>query len=79
MQEVNASFILIKETRSSYPSLMNSEKNLTKSELDKSVDLSLCGLAPAQSQKDLFLGTLCVRNKQRATNFNQSEEAMSHA
>ena len=44
-----------------------SEKGL----LNKSVDLSLCGLAPAQSQMDLFLDT------QRAANFNQSEEAMS--
>ena len=43
---------------------------LHKSELDKSVDLSLCGLAPAQSQMDLFLDTLCLRNKQRAANFN---------
>ena len=51
----------------------------TKSELDKSVDLSLWGLAPAQSQMDLFLITLCARNKQRATNFNQSEETMSRA
>ena len=48
----------------------------TKS-LDKSVELSLCGLAPAQSQIDLFLDRLCARNKQRAANFNQSEEAMS--
>ena len=48
-----------------------------KSELDKSVDLSLCGLAPAQSQMDLFLDTLCARNKQGAANFNQSEKAMS--
>ena len=46
----------------------------SKSELD----LSLCGLAPAQSQMHLLLDTLCVPNKQRATNFNQSEEAMSH-
>ena len=26
---------------------------------------------------DLFLDTLCARNKQRAANFNQSGEAMS--
>ena len=51
--------------------------SVTKSGLDKSVGLSLCGLAPAQSQMDLFLDTLCARNKQRADNFNQSEEAMS--
>ena len=50
---------------------------LIKSELDKSVDLSLCGLAPAQSQMGLSLDTLCARNKQRAAKFNQSEEAMS--
>ena len=50
---------------------------VTKSELDESVDPSLCGLAPTQSQMDLFLDTLCARNKQRAANFNQSEEAMS--
>ena len=50
---------------------------MPKSELDKSVDLSLCSLPPAQSQMDLFLDTLCARNKQRAPNFNQSEEAMS--
>ena len=49
----------------------------TKSELEKSVDLSLCGLPPEQSQMDLFLDTLCARNKQRASCFNQSEEAMS--
>ena len=49
----------------------------SKSELDKSVDLSLFGLAPVQSQMDLFLDTLCARNKQRAANFNQSKEAMS--
>ena len=48
--------------------------NLTshKSELDKSADLSLCGLAPAQPQMDLFLDTLCAQK----ANFNQSEEAM---
>ena len=48
-----------------------------KSELDKNVDLSFCGLAPALLQMDLFLGTLCARNKQRDTNFTQSEDAMS--
>ena len=48
-----------------------------KGELDKSVDLSLCGLAPAQSQMDLFLDTLYARNKQRAANFKELEEAMS--
>ena len=48
-----------------------------KSELGKSVDLSLCSLTPAQSQIHLFLDTICVRYKQRATNFNQSEESMS--
>ena len=48
-----------------------------RGELDKIVDLSLGGLAPAQSQMDLFLDTLCAGNKQRAANFNQSEEAMS--
>ena len=48
-----------------------------KSELDKSVDLSLCSLAPAQSQMDLFSDALCPRNKQRAANFNQSEEVMA--
>ena len=37
----------------------------------------LCGLAPAQIQMDLFFDTLCARNKQRAANFNQSEEAMT--
>ena len=42
-----------------------------------SVDLSFCGLAPAQSQMDLFLDTLCARKKQGAANFNQSKEAMS--
>ena len=54
-------------------------KTLTdgKSELDKNVDLSLCGLAPTQSQMHLFLDTLCARNKQRSAYFNQSEEAMS--
>ena len=41
------------------------------------VDLSLGGLAPAQSPMDLFLDTPCARNKQRADNFNQSGEAMS--
>ena len=51
---------------------------ITKSELNKSVDLSLCGLAPARSQMDLFLDTLCARNKQMVANFNQSEEATSH-
>ena len=45
-------------------------RSIGKSELDESVDLSLCGLAPAQSQMDLFLDTLCARNKQRAANFN---------
>ena len=48
-----------------------------KSELDKTVDLSLCGLAPEKSQVNLFLDTLCARKKQRAANFNQSEKAMS--
>ena len=48
-----------------------------RSELDKNVDLSLFGFAPAQSQIDLFLDTLCARNKQWTINFNQSEEAMS--
>ena len=47
-----------------------------KSELYKAVDLSLCGLVPAQSQMDLFLDTLCARKKQWAANFNQSGEAM---
>ena len=51
--------------------------NGEQSELDKSVDFSLCGCAPGQSQMDLCLDTLCARNKQRADNFNQSEEAMS--
>ena len=51
--------------------------DIRKIELGKSVDLSLCGLAPAQSQMDLFLDTLCAREKQRAVKFNQSEEAMS--
>ena len=41
---------------------------MTKSELDKSVDLSLRCLAPAQSQMDLFLDTLCARNKRRGAN-----------
>ena len=50
--------------------------SIIKNEIDKSVDLSLCGLAPAQSQMDSFLYKLFVRNKQRAVNFNQSEEAM---
>ena len=48
-----------------------------RGELDKSVDLLLCALVPAQSQMDLLLDTLCARNKQRAANFSQSEEAMS--
>ena len=52
---------------------------MIKSELDKSVDLSFYGLAPAHSQIDFFLDTFCERNKQRAANFNQSEEAMSRA
>ena len=51
--------------------------NTHKSELDKSVDLSLSGLAPAQSQEELFFDTLCARNKQWAANFNKSEEAIS--
>ena len=51
--------------------------DVVKSELDKIVDLSLCGLAPAQSQMDLSLDILRARNKQRAANFNQSEEGMS--
>ena len=32
----------------------------SKSELNEGVDLSLCGLAPAKSQMDLFLDTLCA-------------------
>ena len=39
--------------------------------------LSLSGLAPAQLQMDLFVDILCVRNKQRVANCNQSEESMS--
>ena len=31
-----------------------------KSELEKRVDVSLCGLTPAQSQMDLFVDTLCT-------------------
>ena len=42
--------------------------SVVKTTLDKGVDLSLWGLAP---------DTHNARNKQRATNFNQSEEAMS--
>ena len=34
-----------------------------KSKLDKNVDLSLCGLAPAQSQMDIYLDTFCAWNK----------------
>ena len=37
--------------------------NDINSEIDKSFDLSLRGLAPAQSQMNLFLDTLCARNK----------------
>ena len=37
-------------------------KNEHKSELNKSFDLSLCGLAPAKSQMDLCLNTFCARN-----------------
>ena len=54
------------------PQLQNHSLIAIKSALEKSVDLSLCGLAPTQSQRDLFLDTLCARNKQRATSFNQS-------
>ena len=35
--------------------------DVTKSELDKSVSLTLWGLPPAQSQIDLFLDTLCAK------------------
>ena len=37
----------------------------------------LAALPPAQSQMNLFLDTLCARNKQRDANFNQSREDMS--
>ena len=50
---------------------------LIKSELDKSVDLSICGLAPAESQMDLFLNTLYSRNQTKGRHFNQSGEATS--
>ena len=46
-------------------------------ELDKSVSLSICGLAPAQSQMDLFLDTLYERKQTKGRHFNQSGEAMS--
>ena len=45
----------------------------TKSELDKS------GLAPSTVTNGFILDTLCVRNRQRTANFNQSEGAMSLA
>ena len=61
-----------------YNRTLPSVKYHNKSQLNKSVDLMLCGLAPAQSQMDLFLDTLCARNKQRAVNSNQSEEAISY-
>ena len=66
-------------SKANYPSETDKSSaiRLDKSELDKNVDLSLCGLAPAQSQMDLFLDKLCTRNKQRSVNFNQSEEAKS--
>ena len=48
-----------------------------KSIYDKGVDLSLCALAPPQSQMDSFFDKLCAQNKQRAANFNRSEEDMS--
>ena len=48
-------------------------RSMGKSELDESVDLSLCGLAPAQSQMDLFLDTLCARNKEPPILTNQKK------
>ena len=47
---------------------MEANSDEGKNDLDKKVALSLCSLAPAQSQMHLFLG---------AANFNQSEDAMS--
>ena len=46
-----------------------------KSELEKSVDLSLCGLAPAQPQMNLFLDTRCAQKS--LTNQNKSRVAAS--
>ena len=43
-------------------SVYQPSRNETKSELGKSVELSLCGLTPAQSQMDLFLDTRSARN-----------------
>ena len=48
------------------------ELGTNKSEIDKSVR-SLCGLAPAQSQMDLFLNN-CARNKQRAANLTDQKK-----
>ena len=54
------------------PSVLKTKKiRSSEGELDKSVDLSLCGLALAQSQIDLFLDTLCGRNKRTDASFNQ--------
>ena len=50
--------------------------DVTKSELDKSVSLTLCGLPLAQSQMDLFLDTLCAKTT-KGHHLNQSGEAMS--
>ena len=46
----------------------------SKSELDKTVSLSICGLAPAQSKMDLFLDTLDARNKERAATLTNQEK-----
>ena len=44
---------------------------LSKSELDKSVDLSLCGLAPAQAQNGFIARytRLCARNRGMTSGF----------
>ena len=49
-------------SKANYPSETDKSSviRLGKSELDTNVDLSLCGLAPAQSQMDLFLDKLCA-------------------
>ena len=45
------------QSPSTPPQLQNHSLIGIKSQLDKSVDLSLCSLAPALSQMDLFLVT----------------------
>ena len=51
----------------------------TKSELDKSVDLSLCGLAPAQSKMDLSFKTHFARETNKGPPILTNQKKPFHA